>query len=697
MDAKRVWIIYINIVLLVFLILSMFFFLRTAPVIEEVRFAPPGAAPPFLVDVSTDFTDYVQGDDITFTADFDDGTLTTTLFIDDDTDFSDCGFTDSSDCLVFGEIVSGESLVLEASQTLTWYAQVCNSLGCDNNYEGENSRLLPDSSTNEVWADKWHLDVGLLSECYDQDPTLDDSKFYCEIQEDYPTTDCMQYLTYADLQGGDDDNPSYAYFASKRDCMHGALKYYFEVPENLDNVTFYWEGHFENPQTAQAIEGRLYVYNYTSGEYQFLTGSEIESLSETSYSRIIYHYEDLDDYISDNVMSFLAWNYRGVADGITHKECVSGVCTDVAGEGVDQCDSVGDCAGPVPDPKQPEDAGEIGSPLYSPPGDWYFDNISNDYVMLEVEEQGDESTGSFNVFECDDDTDCDDTLYCNGVETCVLDECQPGTQVVCNDDVDCTDDECNEDTDSCDYLANNTLCLNGLWCDGIDETCDTGLGCQIGIPEVCDDAIECSIDSCDEGVDLLDNLGSCVFDTSPCDSGTDDTGTTGSGGGGGGGSRAECFDSLDNDGDGLVDLDDPGCENFEDDDEYNVVIGCEDYCSLGERRCVDDGSYMICMNRDRDVCLEWSHVFVCPSSTTCDSGSCENLVRVNITGNETVVERPAVDEKSSWLVLVMAVVLLLAAIVGLFFFERREKKVVKKIRKRHYKAGKRKKRKKRKK
>ena len=45
----------------------------------------------------------------------------------------------------------------------------------------------------------------------------------------------------------------------------------------------------------------------------------------------------------------------------------------------------------------------------------------------------------------------------------------------------------------------------------------------------------------------------------------------GGGGGGGGGSAADCFDKKDNDGDGLIDLADPGCSNIFDDDETNVV------------------------------------------------------------------------------------------------------------------------------
>src|SRR4051794_41819864 len=42
---------------------------------------------------------------------------------------------------------------------------------------------------------------------------------------------------------------------------------------------------------------------------------------------------------------------------------------------------------------------------------------------------------------------------------------------------------------------------------------------------------------------------------------------------GGGGVLAQCADLSDNDGDGLVDLADPGCSGPTDDDEYNAPTG----------------------------------------------------------------------------------------------------------------------------
>ncbi|MBT6761507.1 hypothetical protein HOA92_00555, partial [archaeon] len=69
--------------------------------------------------------------------------------------------------------------------------------------------------------------------------------------------------------------------------------------------------------------------------------------------------------------------------------------------------------------------------------------------------------------------------------------------------------------------------------------------------------------------------------------------TSSSSGGGGGGSgsssRSECEDGLDNDGDGLFDLDDPGCSNRDDDSEEDVVC-TESWTCTAYSVCSEDGS-----------------------------------------------------------------------------------------------------------
>jgi|GEM_PF-1905852 len=104
---------------------------------------------------------------------------------------------------------------------------------------------------------------------------------------------------------------------------------------------------------------------------------------------------------------------------------------------------------------------------------------------------------------------CDDGLFCNGAETCdpVL-GCQAGTAPNCDDGVGCTDDSCNEGTDSCDNIANNANCPDdGLFCNGT-EFCDAALDCSsTGDPctggETCNEAT----DTCD--LPVCDNDGTC--------------------------------------------------------------------------------------------------------------------------------------------------------------------------------------------
>jgi len=117
------------------------------------------------------------------------------------------------------------------------------------------------------------------------------------------------------------------------------------------------------------------------------------------------------------------------------------------------------------------------------------------------------ATTTFTLGECAGDADCDDGLYCNGVETCDLatNTCVAGTSVDCSDGVDCTIDSCNESTDTCDHAPDDAFCDNGLYCDGA-EICDVLLGCQAGTPVDCDDGVECTIDSCNETTDTCDHV-----------------------------------------------------------------------------------------------------------------------------------------------------------------------------------------------
>jgi len=159
------------------------------------------------------------------------------------------------------------------------------------------------------------------------------------------------------------------------------------------------------------------------------------------------------------------------------------------------------------------------------------------------------------------DANCDDTLWCNGAETCdQTNDCQPGILVTCDDTEVCTNDTCNEIFDACVYIPIDDdtdfydICPGPFQdcedtdptinpgsievCDGIDndctgiiddnltapfnfkqhgvclgstkfctgaEFCDPSLDCQSGTPIDIDDNVACTIDSCDEVNDVVVN------------------------------------------------------------------------------------------------------------------------------------------------------------------------------------------------
>ncbi|HIF98382.1 MAG TPA: hypothetical protein EYQ54_15395, partial [Myxococcales bacterium] len=75
---------------------------------------------------------------------------------------------------------------------------------------------------------------------------------------------------------------------------------------------------------------------------------------------------------------------------------------------------------------------------------------------------------------------CDDSLFCNGAETCdIVLGCQPGTPPTVDDGVACTDDSCDEVGGAVVHSANASLCDDSLFCNGA-ETCDIVLDCQAG-------------------------------------------------------------------------------------------------------------------------------------------------------------------------------------------------------------------------
>ncbi len=102
---------------------------------------------------------------------------------------------------------------------------------------------------------------------------------------------------------------------------------------------------------------------------------------------------------------------------------------------------------------------------------------------------------------------CDDGVFCNGEEICTEGSgCQAGPPVVCDDGVECTADFCDPDTDSCTIRPRNLRCSDGLYCNG-RETCDPIRGCLPALePVLCEDDVTCTVDSCNEITDRCDHV-----------------------------------------------------------------------------------------------------------------------------------------------------------------------------------------------
>ena len=129
--------------------------------------------------------------------------------------------------------------------------------------------------------------------------------------------------------------------------------------------------------------------------------------------------------------------------------------------------------------------------------------------------------------ECRVDSDCDDGLFCNGVETCSESRCYASPIDPCDDGVRCTRELCDESTRTCANLPDESACPPNHLCElklgcfpivpcQVDGDCDDGSACNgiescvmercaPGIPSVCDDGQVCTVDVC------IDENGACEF------------------------------------------------------------------------------------------------------------------------------------------------------------------------------------------
>ncbi|MBL7049075.1 MAG: S8 family serine peptidase [Nitrospira sp.] len=179
------------------------------------------------------------------------------------------------------------------------------------------------------------------------------------------------------------------------------------------------------------------------------------------------------------------------------------------------------------------------------------------------------------VVECISDSQCDDGQYCNGIETCNLttNQCELGTPVTCNDGIGCTDDSCNESSDSCDNVINDTYCPDdGQYCNGT-EFCDAVNDC-ISVGDLCPEGTICN--------EISDTCEGLV--------------------------ETNCIDSIDNNLDGLTDCEDPDCDGISG-CEYGTELSCSDGVDNDADELID------CEDLDCDGLIDCSCV---PSTEICD-------------------------------------------------------------------------------
>ena len=129
----------------------------------------------------------------------------------------------------------------------------------------------------------------------------------------------------------------------------------------------------------------------------------------------------------------------------------------------------------------------------------------------QADTRGQPNTGQTFSSGCSIPADCDDGVFCNGVEDCVSGSCQAGTPINCDDGVGCTVDFCNEGTQLCEHDPDDGACDNGVFCDGA-ETCNLVLDCQAG-------SDPCPGQTCDEGGQTC--VGAGCDNDGTCESGED--------------------------------------------------------------------------------------------------------------------------------------------------------------------------------
>ena len=114
---------------------------------------------------------------------------------------------------------------------------------------------------------------------------------------------------------------------------------------------------------------------------------------------------------------------------------------------------------------------------------------------------------------------CDDSDFCNGIESCDADSgCVPGTPPDAGDDIPCTVDTCDEDTDSLVHTIDHALCDDGFYCAPEQAPGQTCLA-QVCTPDAlsCDDTVLLTCDAIGSG--FLDDSTDCADTGQQCKDG----------------------------------------------------------------------------------------------------------------------------------------------------------------------------------
>ena len=109
--------------------------------------------------------------------------------------------------------------------------------------------------------------------------------------------------------------------------------------------------------------------------------------------------------------------------------------------------------------------------------------------------------------ECTRDEDCDNHVFCDGVERCAANHCTAGTDP-CDDGHSCTRDSCNETTRLCIALPDDSRCSDDDACNGAERCAPSdhdaipATGCVPPTTTLldCDDSNTCTTDLCDRAM-----------------------------------------------------------------------------------------------------------------------------------------------------------------------------------------------------